>query len=107
MRKGNVLMKELTRDEVLAHLTDGGGEGTSWSDEAAEMINRWLKRGDGAAIYQNQDFGSPAFGTRMFVSYGSLSATLETEIPPERMPDTPGLINWRYGLVGTYRGEAL
>ncbi len=69
-------------------------------------INRWLERGDGAAIYENQELGHPGLGEARIVSYGSTLAQLEG-LPSERLPDIGTSINWRYGLVGTYRGGKL
>ena len=68
-------------------------------------ILRWLERGDGVAVYENQDFGHPDLGHLQFVSYGSPAAQLETDVPPQRLPDIGNAINWRYQLVFTYRGE--
>lgn len=70
-------------------------------------VNRWLRRGDGIAVYENQLLGSPELGTRKYVSYGSSEAQLEVDIPPTRLPDIGGTINWRYCLVGTHRGAQL
>lgn len=79
---------------------------------AIEAVNRWIRRGDGVAVYENKDLGHPALGHKIFVSFGSTEAQLEVEEPPERLPDglapdTTGGINWRYCLIGTYRGEEL
>ncbi len=71
------------------------------------IINRWLARGDGVAVYQNVEIGGANSGHRQFVSYGSPDAQIETAEPPVRMPDIGGRINWRYQLEGTYKGEAL
>lgn len=70
-------------------------------------INRWLARGDGLAIYENHELGHPDAGHRQLVSFGSPAAQLETDTPPQRLPDIGGRINWRYQLVATYRGETL
>ena len=71
------------------------------------VVNRWLQRGDGIAVYENHDLGHPELGHRQFVSFGSPAAQLETDTPPEGLPDIGGRINWRYRLVGVYRGELL
>jgi hypothetical protein len=71
------------------------------------MLNRWLERGDGAAVYQNHDLGHHELGHYQIVSYGSPAAQLGAESPPERLPDIGGHINWRYTLAGTYRGAPL
>jgi len=72
-----------------------------------QVVNKWLARGDGIACYENVEFGSPDMGHRKCVSFGSKSAQIETDIPPVRMPDIGSDINWRYHLVGVYKGEAL
>lgn len=66
-------------------------------------VQRWFDRGDGVAVYENHDLGHPELGHRKFLSYGSADAQLETDEPPERLPDIGGAINWRYQLVGVYR----
>jgi len=70
------------------------------------VVNKWLARGDGIAAYENQELGNPDLGHHKFVSFGSKAAQLEVETPPDLMPDI-GAINWRYSLIGTYRGAAL
>lgn len=72
-----------------------------------QQFNRWLDRGDGLAIYENHDLGHPELGHIKIVSYGSQTALLETGTPPERLPDIGVDINWRYQLIGTYRGPVL
>ena len=100
-------MKQFTTDEMRAYVQDKY-EGAHPSPEAVRsMLNRWLARGDGVAVYENHDFGHPMMGEPKIASYGSPSALLEAEEPPERLPDTPTQINWRYMLVATYRGEVL
>lgn len=71
------------------------------------QINRWLGRGDGAAVYTNEDFGHPDLGQIQIVSFGSGAAQLEMDVPPETLPDIGGVINWRYRLSGVYRGPEL
>lgn len=70
-------------------------------------VNRWLARGDGAALYRNQDMNSADLGHEKLVSYGSPTAQLEGAIPPARLPDIGREINWRYMLVGVYWGDPL
>ncbi|HET7110255.1 MAG TPA: hypothetical protein VFI41_05250 [Gemmatimonadales bacterium] len=70
-------------------------------------VNQWLARGDGVAVYENVELGHPDAGHRQYVSYGSPEAQIPDAFPPSRMPDIGGSINWRYALVGAYRGEAL
>lgn len=69
-------------------------------------VNVWLKRGDGVAVYENQNLSSPMAGHNQFISFGSKAAQVTGEEPPDRMPDL-GRSNWAYYLVGTYRGEPL
>jgi hypothetical protein len=79
-----------------------------WEDEAPPviaLIDRWLARGDGAAVYRNHDLGHPHVGEPRIVSYGSPAAQLETDEPPTRLPDNipKGAINWRFQLEATCR----
>ena len=53
-------------------------------------ISRWLDRGDGCAVYENQDLGHPERGHRKFASFGSPEAQLEVDYPPEQLPDIGG-----------------
>lgn len=69
------------------------------------LIQAWLDRGDGCAVYENHDLGHPDRGHRKCVSYGSKVAQLEEETPPNRLPDIGSEINWRYVLIGTLRKE--
>ena len=70
-------------------------------------VNRWLERGDGAAVYINAAGDSPNYGHVKTVSYGSSSAQLEGNKPPTRLPDIGAQINWAYTLVGVYRGKPI
>jgi len=100
-------MKELTSEEtreILFGITDVPEE---WHETTLATINVWLERGDGIAIYQNHDLGHPTLGDYQFASFGSQAAQLEVDEPPTTMPDIGHQINWRYQLVGTYRGEPL
>lgn len=72
-----------------------------------ETFNRWLARGDGLAIYENQDLSSGSFGDRKIASFGSPAAQLEDATPPAKLPDIGASINWRYCLVGAYKGDPL
>lgn len=76
--------------------------GTNAAD-VLEKVNLWVARGDGAAVYENAEIGHPGMGLCQIASFGSSAAQLETDVPPERLPDMDGLINWRYVLVATYR----
>ena len=72
-----------------------------------DQVNGWLVRGDGIAVYENRDMSSPGLGARKYLSFGSKNAQLETSVPPDRLPDIGGQINWQYQLVGTHRGKPL
>ena len=81
-----------------------------------DLVDRAHKRGDGAAVYVNNDLGHPDIGQWQVVSYGGPEAQLETrslkgvhlderfnyqhgkDILPQRLPDIGGRINWRYTL---------
>ena len=67
----------------------------------------WLQRGDGIAVYENQDLGHPELGEKKFMSFGSEAAQLKTDTPPKQLPDIGNQINWRYQLAGTYKGDRL
>lgn len=69
-------------------------------------LNQWLEDGKGLAVYENHDLGHPELGHRRFFSFGAPDAQFLEE-PPSRLPDFPTEINWRYVLVGTYRGEVV
>lgn len=75
--------------------------------EFHDQINVWLARGDGVAVYENQDMGDPNFGQVKLVSFGSPNAQLEMDVPPVQLPDIGAHINWRYRLAGTYQGPPL
>lgn len=88
-------MKTYTADEVSEILGDAG----------REKANVWLARGDGIAVYRNEDLGSGDLGNFKFLSFGS--ATAQFVVPPEQLPDFPNEINWRFRLHGVYRSTAL
>ena len=90
-------MKQFTRTELEEIL----------GPEFWPTINLWLGRGDGVAIYENQNLGCSSHGEKQFVSYGSPHCQLETKEPPQRLPDIGGHINWAFQLVGVYRGQYL
>jgi hypothetical protein len=87
----------MTKDELEA-IVD--------SDAVREAVNRWLAAGKGVAVYENHDLGHPEVGHKQFLSYGAPEAQFEDE-PPQRLPDFPTQINWRYELIGTYRGDLI
>jgi hypothetical protein len=103
---------------------------------AIGRVNVWLHRGDGVAMYENMELGHPDLGSTKITSWGSSAAQLEpfcgvcrgvlepTETPgefvhgdgepdhfpvypPQRLPDIGDQINFRFVLIGTYRGEEL
>jgi hypothetical protein len=89
----------VTRDELYAML-----------DPETLRTNRpileaWLNRGDGCAVYENKALDSGLLGHKQFVSYGSPAAQLEVgeDMPPMRLPDIGGRINWAYQLVAVHR----
>jgi hypothetical protein len=101
-----------TREEATKLLVDV-------LDNHRELFNRWLARGDGIAFYENKLVEAPVKTKKgepdmhrlnadmQFVSFGSPAAQIETHEPPTRMPDIGSRINWRYQLIGIYRGEML
>lgn len=95
------MAEDFTKAGFMIRLQTGG------LDHAIPTINGWLTRGDGAAIYENHDLGHPDIGHVQIVSYGSAAAQIETVEAPERMPDIGNRINWRYTLIGVYKGEPL
>lgn len=95
------MIREFTATEIATELRDRFGV------DAIFQVNNWLARGDGIAVYENHDLGHPDAGAWKPVSYGSPSAQLETGDPPRTLPDIGGQINWRYQLIGTYRGGQL
>lgn len=103
-------MKQYTAAELSALLAEKYEE---YAPEATALMNRWLARGDGVAVYENHDLSHVAMGDVKIVSYGGQMAQLEDTKhdpnPPERLPDglPAGHINWRYTLIGTYRGAVL
>lgn len=87
--------------------TEDRAEWDAFVGQTVALMNRWIDRGDGIAVYRNEDFRHPDVGDLRFTSFGSAAAQLETDTPPEQMPDIGGRINWRFRLAGTYRGAAL
>jgi hypothetical protein len=77
--------------------------GSPMTGDILTQVQHWLDRGDGAAAYENQELGHPGLGECRIVSYGSPAAQLETDTPPEQLPDMGGNVNWRYRLAGVYR----
>lgn len=87
--------------EILTDIAEGDA---SWLASTAGLVNAWLARGDGVAIYRNVDFGHFEAGHRQVCSFGSERAQLESSVPPIRLPDIGGAINWRYSLEAQYKG---
>jgi hypothetical protein len=87
----------MTRDEAKAII----------DKEVWPIVNRWLMRADGIAIYENKALDSSMAGEKKLVSFGSKDAMLEVSEPPARLPDIGNAVNWPYQLIGTYRGEIL
>jgi hypothetical protein len=96
---------EWTEDQLRVYVDDKYDEDQAQHDEAWALIQRWLARGDGAAVYENHDLGHPGIGLCKIASFGSPAAQLEMTYPPDRLPDTRTDINWRYVLIATCRRE--
>ncbi|MFH9606904.1 hypothetical protein [Streptomyces sp. NPDC017448] len=105
-------MQEFTGPEIIEAVRKWGNlddspEAAAWLWETLTKMNLWLERGDGIAVYENQDLSHSELGDKRFVSFGSSAAQLETDTPPKQLPDTNKSINWRYQLIGTYKGDRL
>lgn len=90
------MSKNMTFDEISADVEIAASKYT---------LQRWLDRGDGIAMYENMAMDSMNIGHKKWVSYGSPSAQIEMDEPPQRLPDIGGQINWAYQLVGVCRNE--
>jgi hypothetical protein len=107
------MTEEFTAEKIITTLREWGGvddspEAQEWLNNTVSQMNKWLQRGDGIAVYENQELGHPEMGDKKFTSFGSAEAQLETDTPPSQLPDGVGnTINWRYRLIGTYRGKLL
>jgi hypothetical protein len=93
-------MPEIINKKQLAELLDEANR-----ERNMEIIERWLVRGDSCAVYTNMDLGHPEAGGEKFVSFGSEQAQIEDAVPPERLPDIGGQINWRFQLTHICRPE--
>jgi hypothetical protein len=62
-----------------------------------EALQQMRDRGGRWAAYENHDLGHRDLGHLKFLKVGK-GCTFETA--PERLPDTPQEINWRYVLTG-------
>lgn len=69
--------------------------------------SRSAQRGDGLAIYVNEDMSHPELGDQKVVTWGSNEALLEGHETwatlPAQLPDTASSVNWRYCLRHVYR----
>lgn len=90
------------------------GDDASWVNSVLALGERAHGRGDGVAIYVNQDLGHPDIGQWQVVSYGGSEAQLEThdrtypdgvqtfthgdDVLTLVLPDIGGRINYRYWL---------
>jgi hypothetical protein len=102
---GKGIVEIWTKDKLGEYVNKVYGED---AEQAMQMIERWLDRGDGAAIYTNHDLGSANVGEPRIVSYGSPAAQLEVDTPPKQLPDgiPAGAINWRFQLDAVCGGPA-
>lgn len=99
-------MIEYTREDIIKLLGEQGEP--RWAAYARELIDGWIERGDGCAVYRNEDLSHPQMGHLQFVSFGGQSAQLGVggnRLPPIQLPDVGDSINWRYVLIGTYRAR--
>lgn len=75
---------------------------SDWIESVRALGVRAHARGDGIAIYVNQDLGHPDLGEWQVCSYGGNESQIvlpATDVyPPVQMPDIGGRINWRYCL---------
>lgn len=63
-----------------------------------ESLEVMRDRGGRWAAYQNIDMCSRNIGHLRFLQFGGPENTFK--VPPERHPDTPQVIGWRYYYVG-------
>lgn len=103
------MVETWTREQLVEKVTETMGTGADAASLVArsmDLMDRWVARGDGVAVYENHDFNSRYLGDRQYVSYGSDAAQLETDTPPVNMPDIGSAINWRYQLIAVHGGPA-
>ena len=98
-------VRELSFHEFGDLIMEESGGNEEWAASVAIQVAGWVQRGDGAAVYRNEDLGHPGLGERKIVSFGSPAAQIETLQPPEQLPDIGGAINWRYRLESFYWGR--
>jgi hypothetical protein len=98
-------MENLSRARLTKLLRVEADGDEEWVSGAKSMVDQWVARGDGVAVYRNEDLGHAEMGRMRFVSFGGPAAQFR-DPPPARLPDFPDEINWRYVLFGLYRKEA-
>lgn len=96
------MAEQWDRERFEREVGEQYGGGTA---SVMRLVDRWIARGDGAAVYRNEDLGSIDVGLFKITSYGSPQAQIETPEPPVQMPDIGNQVNWRYQLYATYREE--
>ena len=92
------------------------GDFAAYFNVIVKLSERAHGRGDGVAVYVNNDLGHPDIGQWQVVTYGSSAAQLETrggrydvsghhepfahaaDQIPTTLPDIGGRINYRYSL---------
>lgn len=96
---------EVISIQRLREMLERGSEDPGFVDRSMDLMQRWLGRGDGVAVYLNMALDSASVGSRKYLSFGSEKAQIEPSgcgpdgLPPERMPDIQGLEpGWRYRL---------
>lgn len=108
----------LTEARAYAEKEWDGQEAHDWHLSVRKLVERAFERGDGVAVYTNEDLGHPEIGMWQVMSYGSEASQLKTRgavsdpagVPAGRyfvhggdfvsttLPDIGGRINWRYQL---------
>jgi hypothetical protein len=66
-------------------------------EAALRVIQRWVERGDGVAVYRCRELGRTSAPFRTTVSYGSAQSQIPTEarVPPTALPVNVPL-QWSY-----------
>ncbi len=94
------------RARLLEAVTEYMDGNRSDIERTMALMDGWVARGDGVAVYENHDLSSSGLGHRQFASYGSPAALLEVSEPPTTMPDVGTAVNWRYQLIAVHGGPA-
>ena len=87
-------------DELRAAFDESVEGHSAWKRKWA-LVQGWLDRGDGVAVYENVALDSSHLGTRYYVSFGSAAAqfaNMDASDLPDPFPDTPRRLNWAYRL---------